>query len=473
MKNVFDARLWFLAVVLLCASGCDDFLSINEDPNNPTEATTGGLLTEATFETSQNHFRIGDITSFYVQYLASPNPASSTDIHERVNYEDEWYALYDVLTDLTDLELLAEEEGDREMLGMAKLLKAINLGLVADNWGDAPYSQAFFAETLTPEYNDDETLYDEIFTLIEEGLVELEAGESPVDLGNADFIYEGDEEKWIRMGHFLQARYLNHLSETGQYDPQAVLSALDQGYESNDDDAQVEYYDEEVNPWAAVAINNAGLILGGWLSEQIIGYMTDAPDDPIDPRIDFYTDPNDNGEYVGTRNGAGRGDDPEQGVRSVLTTDTYYAARTAPILIATYFEQKFIEAEAAFRAGEADRAYAAYLDGIEAHMDKLGVPEGEKQDYLSRSDVDPGQAALTLDDIFRQKYIAMFLHPESWVDVRRKDYDYEGMELPANHNPQLNGQFVRRLPYPDSETQRNGANVPDVGMADRLWWDQN
>lgn len=474
MNILRNATCWLAVVVLVTVSGCDDFLSINENPNNPTEAPVSGLITSATFETAQNHFRVGSTTSYFVQYLASPNPGNTTDTQQPVSYDNTWFELYDVLTDLSDLEALAEEqEGNSEALGIAKLLKAINLGLVADNWGDAPYSQAFTGETLQPEYDTGQALYEEIFTLIDDGLAILEQGNFSTTVGDEDFIYGGDTQKWIKTGYFLRARYLNHLAETGQYDPQAVLDALDQAYESNDDDAQVTYYQEEMNPWAEVAIDNANLLLGGWLSEQIVGYLNGDTFGFVDPRIDFYTDPNDNGEYIGTRNGAGRGDAPEQGVRVVLTTDTYYASETAPLLLATYFEQKFIEAEAAFRAGDQGRAYNAYLDAIAAQMDKIGVSEAEKQEYLSRSSVDPGMGNLTLDDIFQEKYIAMFLHPESWVDVRRHDYDYVGMELPANHNPNLNGEFIRRLAYPDSETQRNGANVPDVGMADRLWWDQN
>lgn len=472
MNRRISLPLWIAALALLATAGCDDFLSINEDPNNPTEAPISGLVTSATFETAQNHFRVSNTTSYFVQYLASPNPGASTDTQEPVSYGNTWFALYDVMTDLSDLEVLAEEQGATEPLGIAKILKAVNLGLVADNWGDAPYTEAFFAETLTPAYDDDEALYDALFTLLDDGIAALQAGGSTVDVGNEDFIYGGDAEQWVRLGHFLRARYLNHLSETGQYDPQAVLTALGQAFTGTEDDAQVTYYEEQVNPWASVAIANAGLILGGWLSEQIVDAMNGTTFGVVDPRIDFYTDPNDNGRYVGTENGAGRGDDPPAGVRVVLTTDTYYANRTAPIQIATYFEQKFIEAEAAFRAGDADRAYAAYMEAIAAHMDKLGVARGEQQAYLNHPTVDPGSAgALTLDDIFQEKYVAMFLQPESWVDVRRHDYDYVGMELPANHWPGLNGQFIRRLAYPDSETQRNGANVPDVSLDDRLWWD--
>jgi hypothetical protein len=61
--------------------------------------------------------------------------------------------------------------------------------------------------------------------------------------------YEGDPEKWMKFGNMLRARYLNHLSGTGAYDPAAVLDALDSGFEGSDDDAQVEYFEQAYNPW--------------------------------------------------------------------------------------------------------------------------------------------------------------------------------------------------------------------------------
>ena len=92
--------------------------------------------------------------------------------------------------------------------------------------------------------------------------------------------------------------------------------------------------------------------------------------------------------------------------------------------------------------------------------------------YINNPAVSVGQANITLDLILKEKYIAMFLHPESWNDARRFDYQYEDMTLPANHNQALSGQFVRRLIYPDSEQSRNVANVPTVTALDRIWWDQ-
>ncbi len=462
-----------LMVTFLLATGCDEYLDINEDPNNPTSAPLSGLMVNSTLETGQNVYEVGSITSFYVQYLASPNEASSTDIHDEVSYSGTWANLYNIMTDLSDLEQQAEDEDATDYVGVAKILKAINLGMTVDLWGNVPYSEAFFAQTLTPSYDDSEALYDEIFTLLDDGITALEQGNSSVELGNDDFFFAGDTEAWIRTAHALRARYLVHLSETGAYDAQAVLAAVDQGYSSSDTDAQLTSYASSLqrNPWASTAINNSNLLLGGWTSEQLVESMDGTTYGYVDPRMTFMFGTTDDGAFVGTTNGAGRGDAAEQGERSYLVTDSYYAAEQAPILVITYFEQLFIEAEAALDAGDSDRAYDAYLAGIRTHMEKLGVEEAEIAGYLANPEVSTGADNLTIDDIMKEKYIAMYLHPEAWVDARRYDYQYEDMTLPANHNPALGGEFIKRLVYPDTEQTRNSNNLPQVTLGDELFWD--
>jgi hypothetical protein len=472
MKNLKLLTFCMLSAILISVAGCSDYLDINEDPNNPTEAPLSGLMTNTTFETSQNMYSLGSNTSYFVQYLASPNPSSSTDIQDDVAYDNTWFGFYDVMTDLAVLRQDAADQGATDYLGVANILTALNLATVVDVWGDVPYSDAFFVETLTPSYDNQEALYDTVHTLLDRGIQNLEQGNSTISLGNDDFIYGGDTDQWIRLAHMLKARYLNHLSKQSDYSPTDVLAQIDDGLTGNADDAQVDYFEDEFNPWAEVAIDNSNLLLGGWISEQTVKHLDGTLYGVEDPRIGMLMGPNDQGDYVGTRNGAGRGSAPEQGARSVLTTDNYYAAETAPVLIATYAEQKFIEAEAAFRANQPTRAYNAYMDGIEAHMDKVGVSETEKQDYMTDPAVAVGEGGLTLDLIFKEKYTAMYLHPEAWVDARRYDYQYDDMELPVNHNPDLNGEFIRRLAYPDSETQRNSQNVPDISLSDRIWWDQ-
>jgi len=473
MKNVIKALLIAVFSSVLLLAGCNDYLDINDDPNNPTSAPALGLLTSATFETAQNTYRMGSTTSYYVQYLASPNTSSALDTQEPLSFGNDWFNLYDVMTDLTDLEVLAEEEGATQLVGIAKILKAYHLALLVDSWGDAPYSDAFFAETFNPEYDDQSDLYNTVSALLSDGITQLQAQNSTINAGNEDFIYGGDSAKWIQLGYMLQARYANHLSKQSSYNPAAVLSAVDNGFASSDDDAQVEYYDSQINPWASVAEANAGLILGGWISEQTVEHLDGTTYGVEDPRLSILISPNDDDEFVGVENGAGRGNAPESGAFSVLTTDNYYSTRTAPIVIASYAEQKFIEAEAALRSNPAQpaRAYQAYLDGISAHMDKVGVDPADRDAYLNDPAVAVGSGALSVNDVMREKYVAMFLHPEAWVDARRYDYSYQDMTIPANLNQDLNGQFIR-LVYPTSETERNGQNVPDVSLTDRLFWDQ-
>jgi|AntRauTorckE6833_2_1112554.scaffolds.fasta_scaffold01105_10 hypothetical protein len=470
MKNLRKITNCLMAVLVILLMGCSDYLDINDDPNNPTDAPLTGLMTNTTFETSQGVFALGQTTSFYVQYLASPNPGSSTDVQEAVRYDGTWFTFYDMMTDLAVMQQKAEEQGATEYLGAAKIMMALNLATVVDAWGSVPYDEAFFVETLTPGYDGDEELYAEVMRLLDEGISDMQQEESTISIGDDDFIYQGNTFKWVQLANMLKARYLNHLSGLSSYAPQQVLNAVDKGFQSNADDAQVSYFEEEINPWADVAIDNANLFLGGWLSEQLIKHLDGTTYGVFDPRMEAFTDTTDAGIYKGTRNGAGRGDAPEQGARSVLTTNTFYAQRTAPLLIATYAEQKFIEAEAAFRDGQTGRAYQAYIAGIEAHMNKMGVEESAQTEYMTDPAVAVGEGGLTLDLIFKEKYTAMYLHPEAWADARRYDYQYEGMEVPENLNTDLNGQFIRRLVYPNSETQRNSENVPEITLLDRIFW---
>lgn len=466
MKILSKDNIYSIIACLFFITACDGYLDINENPNNPTEAPIAGLLVNSTYETAQNTFRMGDITSNYVQYLASPNPASSSDIMDEVSYGNTWFNLYNVMTDLTDLIAQAEATGANHYQGAGQILMAVNLGMTVDAWGNIPYSEAFIFETITPAYDDGQDLYGEIQRLLDEGISNL-SRETTVPIGSDDFIYQGDIDKWIKFGNMLKARYMNHVSST---DPNVILSAIDNGFASNEDDAQVVYFEEEFNPWAQVAINNEDLLLGGWISEQLIQAMDGTTFGVFDPRLPFMVGTTDDGEYVGTVNGAGRGDAPEAGARSTLVPGDFYSSEQSPILIATYAEQKFIEAEAAFTVDK-NRAYEAYLEGISTHMRKLGVEEVDIVAYVNNPVVSMGAAALTIDDLFKEKYVALFLHPETWVDARRYDYQYEDFTLPANLNPGLNGQFIRRLSYPDSETSRNGANVPEVNLLDRIWWD--
>lgn len=457
------------AIFGIMAVSCDDYLDVNENPNDPVDAPISGLMINSTYESGYNVFRVGDITSNYVQYIASPNPASSSDTMEPVSNDNTWFRLYNVMTDLTVLIEKAELEGAGHYQGAAQIMMALNLGMGVDIFGDMPFSESFDFGTLTPSYDNDEQLYQLILNYLNDGITNLQ-GPTTSLLGADDFIYAGDVDKWIAFGNMLLARNMIHLKELPAYDENVLLTALENGLSSNEDNAQVTFFESAENPWFDVARDNDNLLLGGWISEQFIEAMNGETFGVVDPRLPLMVGATEDGEFVGTENGAGRGDAPEQGARSTLIEDQYYTSLTSPVLIATYSEQKFIEAEATFEIDKA-RSYQAYLDGITAHMEMLSVSQEEIQDYLADANVSMGEAAFTIDDIFNEKWVALFLHPEAWNDARRYNYEYRNMSLPANLNPDLNGQFIRRLPYPDNEINRNGSNVPSVSLLDRIFWD--
>ncbi|WP_116126659.1 SusD/RagB family nutrient-binding outer membrane lipoprotein [Lewinella sp. IMCC34183] len=454
--------------VLLLTTGCGaDYLDVNDNPNVATRPPIDGLMAGSSLETATNLQEISNgHAAYFVQYLASPNIRSSTDTYDRVTNGGAWGSLYNTMTDIYDLIRFAEEEGLTRHVAIGKILMAINLGQVVDNWGNAPYSNAFTGETLRPRYDSAEDLYQTIFTLLTEAIDLLPAAADAPEIGSgSDFIYDGDLERWTRAAYSLRARYLNHLSETGQYDAQAVLAAVDNGFTSPDDDAAATAFVNR-NPWAQVAVANAGLVLGGWLSEQFIDATNGVTYPTFDPRLPLITNMTVDSAYVGTPNGAGRQGNGAETTEAYLIPTSIVSSDNSPLYIITYAELKFIEAEAALASGDQERANAAFRAGVRASFTQFELGEEDADAYLGEA---YGDGDIDRDDIFREKYVALFLNPETWVDARRYDYGYADFTLPQGA---ALSEFPRRLLYPSTETNRNAENVPDVTMLDAIFWDE-
>jgi len=461
----------YLSISILFAfSSCKKFLDVNENPNQPTTAPLNGLLGTATYSTATNVFNVGNLVSNYTQYIASSNASSPSDIYESVDGSGTWTAIYDNMTDITDMINQATDRSATAYQGVGKIMMAMHLSLLHDVWGDAPYSAAFSLSNLNPEYDKAETVYQTALTLLDEGIALLKQGPEAVALNNSlDFIHGGNLPAWIRTGYAMKARLLQQVSKSSQYNAGNVIAALDNAYTVNSQDAQVTVFSVR-SPWAQVAVNNAGLLLAGWLSKYFVDAMNGTTFGIADPRLPLITNLTKFGDYRGTRNGAGRVGNGTSNEESVLTTTGWYSSTSSPLMIATYTEMKFIEAEATFNS-DRTRSYNAYLEGIRAHMTKMGVSTANMNTYINSAVVSTGSGALTIKRIMDEKYKAMFLHPTSWTDARRFNYQYTGFQMPLNA---VLGTYIRRMDYPSVEVTRNGVNVPDItGLDQRFWWDTN
>jgi hypothetical protein len=468
-------NICFIGLTALVFTSCKKYLDVNTNPNQPTRPTINGLLTRVTQQTALNVYRVSTgLTSYYVQYLASPNAASPTDVYDDVDASGTWSSLYDNMTDLYDLRMMAKELGATQYEGVANIMMAMDLSLVHMLWGDAPYSTGFNASTLTPTYDNAQAIYDTCLKLLDEGIALLNAGGSSIQIpttgsNNPDLIHKGNTQAWVRTAHAMKARLLLLVSKTNRFDPDAILAELAQAYTSTDQDAYITTFDVR-NPWNQVAVNNQALLLDGWLSEQFIDAMNGTTYGLFDPRLPFITDTTKYGDYRGTPNGKGRTGSGVNFEETYVNLTGYFSSPNSPLYIISYDELKFIEAEVKLRESDPVGAYTAYLEGIKASMDKIGVDPADRDAYINHPSVSMGSANLTIHEIMREKYKALYLMPETWNDARRYNYLYKDFTLPMNA---VTNDFIRRVVYPSVETSRNGANVPEVsGVLQRLWWDQ-
>jgi len=120
MKNrIQNISIAISLLVLTTLSSCKKYLDINQNPNAAEEPPINGLLANTTYSTAYNVFGASNITSYYTQYLASPNPASDVDIYNTINTSDAWtgiydddlskyrYGFYNIMTDLYDMKRFA------------------------------------------------------------------------------------------------------------------------------------------------------------------------------------------------------------------------------------------------------------------------------------------------------------------------------------------------------------------------------
>jgi len=471
-----------LSVFIIAFSSCKKYLDINENPNAGEEPPINGLLANTTYSTAYNVFNVSNITSYYTQYLSSPNPGSDVDIYNPIDPNTAWtgeyddglakykYGIYNIMTDLHDMQTFAVEKSLNAYIGVADILMALHLNMASNIWGDIPYSEAFMGvSNLTPAFDNQQDIFNDAITLLDEGISALQQPDADGQLDKAsDFIHAGSASAWIKTAHALKARMLNQLSKTSQYSADAVLAELAQAYGSNNDDAQVSVF-EVRNPWAQVAVNNAGLDLDGWLSSYFVNAANGATYGVFDPRLPLLTDTTQYGDYRGTPNGKGRTGTGTENKECYLSVGGWYSDDNSPLQIITYTECEFIKAEAEFRKGDKASAYADYIKGITSNMQKIGVVSNDVTTYITNPAVAVGSNALTLQLIFKEKYVGCFLSPVTWDDMRRFDYNYKNLTLPIGA---VLSDFIRRTSYPSNETSANGANVPTVQLSDHLWWDQ-
>jgi len=457
--------LLFILIPILCF-GCNEWLGDNKNPNMLSDAPINALLTAVIEQTADNQFQVSLTTSLYAQYLASPN-ASEIDRYGRVTLDDCWTSLYKCMADANDLYIAANNEKDYHHAGAALVLLSYNALTATDLWGDIPFSKAFKGQLeLHPKYDTQEIVYDTILQSLDKAITLLKQP-NPFRVLDGDILYNNKPALWIKFAYALKARTLMHLAKKSNLNASQILTSIDSSFSSNNDGALLAYAGNKVNPWYNLvnSMINGG-VLNGYISAQFIESLagSNQPGMPFDPRINAVTDTIKGGIYIGTTNGA---PSPATGF-CTMTFNSWQAQKTASIILLSYSEVKFIEAEIALLANNQTRAYNAYIEAIDGDFKLRNMNTSETNDYLVSPAIAVGSANLSFSQIQYQKWIALALQPEGWFDVRCNNYVYPGMKLPIDNL--TNDEFIQRILYPNSERSYNGDNVPDISEVTELLW---
>lgn len=471
-KIKFILTLLIVSLMVGCSEEVMDEINEEQSSNNPTEMTADNMIPDiilkSGYETAATD--MAWYASVYVEHnagvwnqMAQADKRNAQESASLMN--NSWNNLYDVMNICDKVFKRTHPETGDETLnssarGVAQILMAYNLAVTVNNWGDAPYEEAFQGnENLNPKFDDAQKLYDEVHELLDRGIANLEDSEG---LDADDYIYDGDLDQWVKAAYALKARYSIMLSNVDENAAQDALDAIENGFESYEDNMALDIYGDfpDYNPWIAFYIERNQHATSTTLHDLIV--------DRGDPRqfyLIYYGD-------AGDRDPAPIGEaDQDQSKYAKSMIGSQYAGIYAPTTIMTYHEQKFIEAEAEFRTG--GDWETAFQEAIEASFNFLGmtyfgeVPGGEAYAQSIVDGLDGATDEEILEEIMTQKYIAMyeFRSMTAYNDYRRTGY-------PEMHNPNNEDTgFPHRFPYALSETQSNPDNVPDISIyEDKLFW---
>lgn len=460
MRNSYKVILLFVALFAIVIVNSCDLEEANINPNYPTEVPASVLLPFNEERLANLMAGTGQVMSgIFMQYYQGvdnhPQQVQLYILNEALYVDWDWNDYYNgPMINLKKMIQVAETNNAYHYVGIGKVLMALCLGNITSLWGDVPYSEALNGSlNKSPKYDSQQLIYEEIQVLLDEGISNLSTGYNGLKPKTDDIFFRGDSSKWIKVAYALKARYYLHLTKKegalGYNPSQLALDAVASAIGSSDDDLSFPYgYSaSEYNPFYSFARLN--YLKPNSSFTTLLGAISD-------PRRNFYY---------------------KKKFGEATLEDSYCTSNNSPVNMMTYYELKFIEAEARLRLNEADPlAQTALQEAVRANLIKVsnGTLDNITIDnYINANALLLGDFNSKLSTIIRQKYIALFASIESWTDYRRTGYPVLIPNEGGDHNQNPGGAIPRRLAYPQAERLLN-MNFPTTlpTLQDRFWWDQ-
>nr|WP_315402508.1 SusD/RagB family nutrient-binding outer membrane lipoprotein [uncultured Sphingobacterium sp.] len=469
-------------------TGCNKFLDINENPNNPDKANPSLLLPTVQAGISQvvgNNFQV--YGNMWGQYWTQ-NPTSSQyqtiDQYKVANtaMDRAWLILYRNTLNNAELIINTNVANSEYFKGVAYILKAYTFQVATDAFGDIPLSEALnAAEFISPKYEKQEVVYDSIFNFIDKGIALLGTSQANA-VGSQDMIFGGDLKKWKAFANTLKLRAYLRISNVNASKATAGIKAL---YASSpiflDQDATIIYTTTggNENPLynEMVGLRKVQNVVAS--STAVNAFVANS-----DPRrFAFYEKVvNIDGKVQDTIAHIAQGAYRTNTNKSVSSPSALVAANanattsaTAPVKLLSNTESLFLQAEAALKGWGNGDAKSLFQQGVTASFKATGFSDAEAKTYLANAKDakfdDISDTETKLKAIITQKYYAMcgFQGFEAWTEWRRTGY-------PTFFTTSVEsllgaGRMPLRMPYANSEATSNLNYPGNVLIYVPVWWD--
>ena len=532
MNTIKKLILALLALPVLL-TGCDkNFDEINTSPNSTTKVPTAFIMTYAQREIGYYFFdawRSGRQSSLACQHWSQTNYSDEDRYEFRQEVTDGFFrntyfitqSFQDIINlntnDATKADMAAY--GDNEaQIASAKLMQIWAIQLLAETFGDVPYTEAWQPTSFVqPKYDKQSELFPKLLADATTAVNQLKSAQKGWTSG--DIIFNGNLDKWIRFGNSLRLRLVVRMSNVKADWRTVAASIISEGVmSSNSDNAKIKFtgagapneapifnaFDVNARNDFTITKQFSGLLRG--LNDIDKGYAN--PFSGLeDPRFRIYIGKSNYivGQVVGIPYGMPNDKTiafvTANGETLVNLTSTPYPLTNQADYWSTLLDYPtvcFMKSEVnnwSKSDFEAGMRASFEMWGVKAADDYSSVPDEFKADYASLVDnyidsvlerFDAATAEGKKEMVLTQKYIHLYTQSfEAWSEYRRTGYPKSlvkpgqvtntGVTFVAT-NP-TGGDIVPRLKYDTNEYTLNKSNVEAAATsiggdtyATKLWW---
>ncbi|WP_420401882.1 SusD/RagB family nutrient-binding outer membrane lipoprotein [Flagellimonas sp.] len=312
MKNN-TLKLLGLAVLMFVANSCTkDFDDINTDSQGFTtdEVSAKFFLTSSQVglyapnrfvywraqlinaDRFAGHFTFGHTASWWSDGLGYTQNGGYTD----ATYN--WIAGYfGNIKSFADLTVEGGEFENQYMYAMSLIMKGLYYQMYTDIYGMVPFTEAGVDGILTPNYDDQATIYQGIIADLDEAMAIIgdteKTGIGVDDVGSNDVYCGGDLQQWKRMANTLKLRIaMRAYGAPGEnFAAAAISSALNAPLLDDASGSVTMRKDFEISKWNSAAYGDPWNDFGDASNWTISSVLINTLKDNNDPRLTAYVNP--------------------------------------------------------------------------------------------------------------------------------------------------------------------------------------